>query len=310
MSGGVVASSRRSAAGVSPERTRRGPRAPRAPSRCGGVPDAGQRGPQVALDVDGQRLQRGDVQHPAPVRRYPGPGSVSSSRAAQERRLSVLPDRSGRRPARADPPDRASTRRPGRASGSRTRPGTTSRVGSLKPSRGRRCSPRHLCPRPPHKPGRWRAPETIGTCRWRSVGARTCVPSVAERHGRPEPSIDPWPARAAQVLRRLRGREGHRRRRTPGRGVRLPRPQRRGQVLDDADDRGRSPVSGGELRILGMDPAVDGPRSAPGSGSAPRRTPSTPSSTCATTSTSTAATSACPAPRCGAGRRAAGVRRS
>ena len=31
----------------------------------GGVPDAGQRRPQVALDVDGQRLERGDVEHPA-----------------------------------------------------------------------------------------------------------------------------------------------------------------------------------------------------------------------------------------------------
>ena len=61
-----------------------------------------------------------------------------------------------------------------------------------------------------------------------------------------------------------------------------------------------SPVSGGELRILGMDPAVDGPADPrPGSGSVPRRTPSTPSSTCATTSTSTAATSGCPARRCG-----------
>ncbi len=31
----------------------------------GGVPDAGQRRPQVALDVDGERLERGDVEHPA-----------------------------------------------------------------------------------------------------------------------------------------------------------------------------------------------------------------------------------------------------
>ena len=31
----------------------------------GRVPDAGQRCPQVALDVDGERLQRGDVEHPA-----------------------------------------------------------------------------------------------------------------------------------------------------------------------------------------------------------------------------------------------------
>ena len=62
-----------------------------------------------------------------------------------------------------------------------------------------------------------------------------------------------------------------------------------------------SPVSGGELRILGLDPAESTVRrSAPGSGSARRRTPSTTSSTSATTSTSTAATSASPRPRCSA----------
>src|SRR3712207_7047160 len=33
----------------------------------GRMPDAGQRGPQVALDVDRERLERADVEHPAPV---------------------------------------------------------------------------------------------------------------------------------------------------------------------------------------------------------------------------------------------------
>ena len=43
----------------------------------------------------------------------------------------------------------------------------------------------------------------------------------------------------AQVVRRLRGRQGHRRGGAPRRGVRLPRPQRRRQVEHDADDRRR-----------------------------------------------------------------------
>ena len=60
-----------------------------------------------------------------------------------------------------------------------------------------------------------------------------------------------------------------------------------------------SPVSGGELRILGLDPATDGPEiRGRGSACARRRTPSTPSSTSATTSTSTAATSGSRGPRC------------
>ena len=45
-----------------------------------------------------------------------------------------------------------------------------------------------------------------------------------------------------------------------GRGVRLPRPERRRQVLDDAHDRLRLAASPpATLRILGLDPAVDGP---------------------------------------------------
>ena len=61
--------------------------------------------------------------------------------------------------------------------------------------------------------------------------------------------------RPAQVLRRLRGRQGHRRRGPPGRGVRLPRPQRRRQVLDHADDRRGQPGRRGRAADL-----RDGPR--------------------------------------------------
>ena len=45
-----------------------------------------------------------------------------------------------------------------------------------------------------------------------------------------------------------------------GRGVRLPRPERRGQELDDADDRLRLAGEHGTLRILGQDPATNGPQ--------------------------------------------------
>ena len=62
MSGGLLVSLRRSAADVSPERspTARSGRLVAEPLR--GVPDAGERGAQVALDVDGQRLERRDVE--------------------------------------------------------------------------------------------------------------------------------------------------------------------------------------------------------------------------------------------------------
>ena len=45
----------------------------------------------------------------------------------------------------------------------------------------------------------------------------------------------------------------------PGRDLRLPRPERRRQDLDHADDRRGSPASGGTLRVLGQDPERDGP---------------------------------------------------
>ena len=56
-----------------------------------------------------------------------------------------------------------------------------------------------------------------------------------------------------------------------------------------------SPITEGELRVLGLDPARTAQRSAGGSASSPRRTTSTPSSPSATTCSSTGATSTCPA---------------
>ena len=46
-----------------------------------GLGDAGERGPQVALDVDGQRLERRDVEHPAALA-WPAAGRTGSGRPA------------------------------------------------------------------------------------------------------------------------------------------------------------------------------------------------------------------------------------
>ena len=74
MSVGVRANARRSSAGVSPERTETVMSGSGSPSRVGGVPDADERAAQVALDVDGERLQGGDVQDPAAGLRSSGRG--------------------------------------------------------------------------------------------------------------------------------------------------------------------------------------------------------------------------------------------
>ena len=44
-----------------------------------------------------------------------------------------------------------------------------------------------------------------------------------------------------------------------GRVVRLPRPERRRQVVDDAHDRLRVPADERSAEVLGIDPATDGP---------------------------------------------------
>ena len=74
---GVRAKARRSSAGVSPERTATVMSGAGSPSRVGGVPDADQRGAQVALDVDGERLHRRDVEHPAALQRAPSGGGCA-----------------------------------------------------------------------------------------------------------------------------------------------------------------------------------------------------------------------------------------
>ena len=93
MSGGWVTSLRRSAAGVSPERTPTVTSGTVAAEPVGGVADAGQRGAQVALDVDGERLERGDVEDPASRLVLSAGRSLVSSRSRLHRNaLSVLPE--------------------------------------------------------------------------------------------------------------------------------------------------------------------------------------------------------------------------
>ena len=76
--------------------------------------------------------------------------------------------------------------------------------------------------------------------------------------------------RPDEALRRVHRRRRHRLRRRAGRGVRLPRAERRRQDLDDADDRLHLADRGRELRVLGQDPATDGPADP---GAARRRAP-------------------------------------
>ena len=109
--------------------------------------------------------------------------------------------------------------------------------------------------------------------------SRRLVTTVLARGGR-ERTGARLRTSAHEALRRLRRRRRDRLRPShAGRDVRLPRAERRGQELDDADDRRRSrPPSGGTLRVLGLDPARTVPRSGSGSESSRRRTTSTSSS--------------------------------
>ena len=92
MSGGLAISSRRRAGGVSPERTPTLMLRRPLPEPFGDAGDTGQRGAQVALDVDGQRLERRDVEHAgAGLRRAVARRSASWS-MAHRNAASVLPD--------------------------------------------------------------------------------------------------------------------------------------------------------------------------------------------------------------------------
>ena len=81
-----------------------------------------------------------------------------------------------------------------------------------------------------------------------------------------------------EAVRRLRRGRGHRLRDRTGRGVRIPRSERRGQDLDDADDRLRlAPLRRRAASPRARSRDTTDPPSAPGSASCPKRTTSTPS---------------------------------
>ena len=93
MSAGVRAKARRSSAEVSPDRMRDRDVRLRQAQPARGLPDAGQRRAQVALDVDRQRLERADVEHPAAPHRVVGQRVSAASRSSAERNAaSVLPE--------------------------------------------------------------------------------------------------------------------------------------------------------------------------------------------------------------------------
>ena len=96
-SGGVRESWRRSSAGVSPERTPtrdigHGQAEPRR-----GLPDAGERGAQVALDVDRERLERGDVEDAAAARGARAGGGVGGEPVERPQERGQRLARPGRR---------------------------------------------------------------------------------------------------------------------------------------------------------------------------------------------------------------------
>ncbi len=118
------------------------------PQPLGGVPDAGQRRPEVALDVDRERLERGDVEDPAPLGLLRRPRLAwPAGRSTTGTPRASCPSRSAPPPARAARRRSPPTRRPGRPWARRTPPRT--RCGS-----GRRSRPGTLPPRHPPSPHR------------------------------------------------------------------------------------------------------------------------------------------------------------
>ena len=147
MSGGVLISFRRSSAAVSPVRIATlSPARPPEPGR--GVPYAGQRCAQVALDVDGQRLERGDVEHPAaplgPSVR--GGGAAASLSIAHRNAARVLPEPVGAT-TRVSSPSPIACHAPAWAASAPRTPRQTTPASPARTRRaGRRRSPETLLP--------------------------------------------------------------------------------------------------------------------------------------------------------------------
>ena len=73
------------------------------PRRAGDARDAGERRAQVALDVDGERLERRDVDDAAALAPCAGPARTSGGRSRRGRRRASCPSRWARRRGRSRP---------------------------------------------------------------------------------------------------------------------------------------------------------------------------------------------------------------
>ncbi len=91
-SGGRPARRRRSSAGVSPVRIPTVTSGTGSPIRAAACRMPGERPAQVALHVDRQRLERGDVQHPAPEPGVVGGGRLAIRSRDHRNAASVLPE--------------------------------------------------------------------------------------------------------------------------------------------------------------------------------------------------------------------------
>ena len=91
MSAGSRWNRARSRAGVSPVRTATAGTTNGSPRAARQVGDAGDGRAEVALDVDGERLQRRDVEHAAALARVGGTGANMSRSMAHRNAASVLP---------------------------------------------------------------------------------------------------------------------------------------------------------------------------------------------------------------------------
>ena len=184
----------------------------RQPEPGRGLPDAGQRRAQVALDVDGQRLERRDVEHPAALRgvlrRRARPASRSS---AQRNAASVLPEPVGATTRACRPALIASQAPACAAVGAAKRPGEPRPRSRARTARGRRPpSVRSIAP--------WsHGPPTVvvrpagNTPRGYPVATRHERPRAPPRgHGCPTPTLVDGGQRHPPLPHRLRDRRGAR----------------------------------------------------------------------------------------------------
>ena len=105
------------------------------------MPDAGQRRAQVALDVDGERLQRADVEHPAAALRLGGQRLAGQPvERPQERRERLAGAGRARRPGRCgrrrSPPRRRPAPRWARRTRRRTTPASRGRSARVEAAGG------------------------------------------------------------------------------------------------------------------------------------------------------------------------------